>query len=126
MANMNELAPDCDVLRTFFLETVDQTTFKTIPDVDSDVSGWLGLTADASGPPDPALVATITHVGVATPDDDHPYPLGTWGIEIDATILTAERVALFTGFAYLIVKSLGGVRKYEKLKVVSASAAVLV
>jgi hypothetical protein len=123
----NELAPFCDVLRTFFLETVDPVTFKTIPDVDSTLSGWLGLTKESAEPPDPALVATIAHVGVETPDADHPYPLGTWGVEIDATLLTAERVALFTsGHAYLIVQSIGGVRKYEKLKVVTASAAELV
>jgi hypothetical protein len=122
----NTLAPDNDLLRTFYLEDVDPITFAKTPVTTGTVTAFLATTKDGSAA-DPSLSISAVHVGVASPTADE-YALGTWGIEFDATILTSSLLAtLFaaTGKAFLVVEKAGAVRRYEQLTYATAIAATL-
>jgi len=128
MTTHNTLAPDNDLLRTFYLEDVDPTTFAKTPVTTGTVTAFLAQTKDGDAA-DPSLSVSASHVGVASPSADE-YPEGTWGIEIDATVLTSALLEPLFGAAnsnkaYLVVQKAGAVRRYEQLTYATAIAATL-
>ncbi len=124
----NILAPDNDLLRTFYLEDVDPTTFALTPVTTGTVTFFLSQTKDGSAA-DPSLETSAVHVGVTVAATGQ-YVLGTWGLELDATILTAALLEPLFGptnsnKAFLVVEKAGAVRRYEQLTYQSAYAATL-
>jgi hypothetical protein len=124
----NTLAPDNDLLRTFYLEDVDPVTFATTPVTTGTVTFFLSQTKDGSAAAT-ALSASAIHVGVTVAATGQ-YVLGTWGLELDATILTSAVLEPLFGAtngnkAYLIVTKAGAVRRYEQLTYATAIAATL-
>ncbi len=115
----NILAPDNDLLRTFYLEDVDPVTFATTPVTTGTVIFFLSTTKTGSAAAT-ALQSSAIHVGVTNPTTGQ-YVLGTWGLELEATILTTgATVSLFGAAnghkAYLVVTKAGAVRRVETLK----------
>lgn len=104
--------------RTVVIEDVDDTTGATIPVVSGTLTAFLATSnePDATAA-DATLSVTGTHVGVDVPDDTHPFPLGTWLVEIGGNTLTVSLLdSLFTNATpYLIVIYSDLDRVYEKL-----------
>ena len=105
--------------RTILLEDVDDSTGATIPVVSGTLTGILATSNSPTATvADGTLTATGTHVGVSVPDATHPYPQGTWLIEIDANVLTVTLLdSLFSAAVppYFIISYSNLCRVYEKL-----------
>src|SRR5690349_12280123 len=113
------LNPLNKLFRTVLIEDVSGTTGATIPVVSGTLTAFLATsnspTATAA---DGTLSVSGTHVGVSVPDATHPFPLGTWLIEIGGNALSVALLdSLFTtATPYLIVVYNDLDRVYEKLK----------
>lgn len=114
------LAPANDFFATAYFEDINPTTFEAVPVTSATITAFIATSNDpAAIAADPSLSVSAVHVGVTTPTPTQ-YPLGTWGVTIDATVLTVTLLDNLFGTPsvtpYLIVVRAGGVRAYQKLK----------
>lgn len=127
------ITPGNDLIAKVYLEDVTDALAK-IPATTGTVDSFVSLAKQGENitPADDALVATVEHVGVETPDEENPEPLGTWSIRIPGEDITPELLDTLSPDPkrptplYLIVKRGGAILKNLKLKYTPSLALELV